>query len=47
MFWQPAEEELPQRTFHHGAQGAVAWSEAFVVDAEEPLDVLADQSEQG
>ena len=46
MFWQPAEEELPQCTFHHGAQKTVALGEALIEDAEELLDVLADQPEQ-
>ncbi len=32
MFWQPADEEFPQRTFHHGAQGAVALGEALIED---------------
>ena len=46
MFWQTAEQELPQRALDHGAQRAMAWSKAFVVDTKEPLDVLADESEQ-
>ncbi len=46
MFWQPADEEFPQRTFHDGVQGAVARSEAFVVDGEEVLDVLAHEPEE-
>ena len=46
MFWQTAEEELSQRTFHHGAQGAMSRSEALVVDTKEILDVLVHEPEE-
>ncbi len=46
MLGRAAREEFPQRTFHHGAQGAAAWGEALKEDAQELLDMLADQSEQ-
>jgi hypothetical protein len=46
MLRQATREELSQRALDHRAQRSMAWSEAFVVDAEKLLDVLADQSEQ-
>ncbi len=47
MFGKATREELPQRALDHRAQRAMPRSEAFVVDGEEVLDVLAYEPEEG